>query len=118
MREEQHLALAHANEEFLGEIRSTGHLDWTVTVLFYTALHYADAVLARFHSAHPTDHQDRARQLSSPSYSSLHDSYRRLQDRSRAARYEGQTPSPDEFAKLEGDLHKVRSRAVTLLGPR
>lgn len=56
---EQHLLKAERNAtfaQFLAE--KTKYIDWAVTMLFYSALHYFDAVLA-VSGEHPKNHQER-----------------------------------------------------------
>lgn len=55
----EHLARAEANARFSGIHASNGpFLDWAVTALFYSALHYVDAYLATLGptGVHPRTH--------------------------------------------------------------
>jgi hypothetical protein len=46
--DKEHLARAASNEEFLSNIRAfANHADWGITVVFYIAVHWGRAFLAR-----------------------------------------------------------------------
>ncbi len=65
--EAQHIAKAEHNERFFIAISegfqpSYGQYhDWVVTGMFYSALHYVDAYLARVWGIHPETHGNRIR---------------------------------------------------------
>ena len=65
MKVNEHLQKAHDNEKFLHEhsLIQTAFLDWAVTVISYTALHYVDALLANNFAFHPKDHRERSDRL-------------------------------------------------------
>ncbi len=67
--EAQHIVKAEHNERFFiaiseGLQSSYGQYhDWVVTVMFYSALHYIDAYLARVWGIHPETHGSRIRSV-------------------------------------------------------
>jgi len=84
-----HLDQAARNEGFLVKIDVSLHSDWAVTVLFYAALHYVDAYLAKAANQHPGNHDERDRLIQSHSKTSAaRPYYRRLKDRATEARYQ------------------------------
>jgi hypothetical protein len=52
-----HIRKAQHNESFLNRelLPQSGYNDWKITAIFYAAVHYIDAGLARM-NIHPTDH--------------------------------------------------------------
>ena len=65
MKFEQHLEEAAHNERFLADhdLVASEYLDWAVTVISYSALHYVDALLARSYGFHPRDHRERSHRI-------------------------------------------------------
>ena len=53
---DEHITQARHNAAFYAAIDRVGFPDWAVTVLFYTALHYVDALLAEKGNIDPTKH--------------------------------------------------------------
>lgn len=85
-----HLEQARHNEAFLQRIDSDTYSDWVVTVLFYAALHYVDAYLAKQGHADPGDHDTRddlIRQFADTRL--VWREYSRLKSFSRSSRYYG-----------------------------
>lgn len=77
--------------------------DWAVTGLFYAALHYVDAYLARA-NMHPAVHEERDRMIKAdPKILSVRSHYGRLKDRSSDARC-----NPSRFAAP--DITELRTR--------
>jgi len=52
---DQHLEQAKHNEHFFGGIDREAFADWAMTALFYSGLHWIDALLAS-KNIHPADH--------------------------------------------------------------
>lgn len=95
-----HLTQAKHNEEFYGSIDATAHSDWCVTALFYATLHYVEAFLVK-KKLTAIRHDERWRMiLDDPTLKPLHGSYRRLQERSREARYDGRSFTTAEISGL------------------
>jgi hypothetical protein len=58
---DEHLQKAEGNESFADSIQLTdqAHIDWKLVVLFYTAVHYVEAYLAKSLGAHTRSHTTR-----------------------------------------------------------
>lgn len=85
-----HHAKAATNVAFFKTIDAATHGDWAVVVLFYAALHLADACMDPWF--HPADHGERNRHFTRvPALRNVYTHYRQIQDDSRAARYEPPT---------------------------
>lgn len=109
-----HQTQAAHNEDFFSRIALAADADWAVTVLFYAALQYVDAYLARKHNSHPGNHGERGRMiLSDPTARAIRTSYRRLQEYSRDARYNCYAFTAGQVAKLKAsDFDRVKD-AIT-----
>ena len=91
MKVEEHVAKARHNEEFLDQcdLPNSDFLDWAVTVISYSALHYVDAFLAHNFGAHPKDHRERSSHIYQQSALRLHirDGFEDLKNDGVDARY-------------------------------
>jgi hypothetical protein len=88
--QQKHLAQAQHNEELYHHLADATprFIDWQITALFYAALHYVDAYLAKF-AIHPNSHEERSTWMGRESVlKTIYAVYRDLQNRSRDARYE------------------------------
>ena len=103
---EQHRLQAKDNEDLCRRlVGSRRHLDWAVTALFYSALHYVDAAL---HPVHPRNHAQRNHLLSRhPELRPVFPQYRLLYQRSLKTRYECVDPSTDEVRGLRRVVFQV-----------
>lgn len=82
--------------------------DWSITILFYAALHYIDAFLAG-KNLHPLNHENRDDEIErNGSLTDLYRDYRRLKDLSRAARYEIACYSPETVEVAKGRLARIK----------
>lgn len=92
-RFDRHLAQAERNERLYHslDVRTTEFLDWAITALFYSALHYVDAYLAAMvppGGSHPTNHGERSLWIArTAGLREIQVEYRRLRDYSEDARY-------------------------------
>lgn len=85
----KHIQQAEKNEEFFSSfnLKNTRFLDWAITALFYSALHYVDAYLAT-KSQHPFNHRDRGQWLTKEqNLKYIYYDYEELKNRSEDARY-------------------------------
>ena len=107
------LARAERNEALLKsfDLDTTAHLDWAVTVCFYTALRYVDA-LAYAKGQQPSSHGTRNRWVRwTPETSPIWNDYFALYQASRQARYELLDFSPSEVRGLiENELAAIKNR--------
>ena len=82
----EHLAKAESNQRLALAFQNGPHVDWSVTVLFYAALHLVEAALAPVHS---TNHADRNPNIQhDPHLNAIYLYYRELYRRSLDARYD------------------------------
>lgn len=87
-----HLWQANHNETFYSQLLTTEFLDWAVTAIFYSGLHYVDAYLATKNGdpkyAHPPTHEVRTPLVARESnLRRIFPQYERLKNKSEAARY-------------------------------
>jgi uncharacterized protein (UPF0332 family) len=85
--ERRHLEAAATNQDFSGELLVARRLDWAVVVAFYSALHWADAFLAR-QGIHPTDHSNRDLYIRRTQLRRIHTAYRDMRELADEARYD------------------------------
>jgi len=94
-----HLAKAQANESLSVALQSGASLDWSVTVLFYAALHLVEATLAP--QAHSRTHVERDATIRQhPQLRPIYGHYRELKERSLQARYDCQAFSLPAVQRL------------------
>lgn len=103
-----HIEKARRNEEFYTshKLETSGFNDWAIVVLFYTLMHYVDAVLKQDTSLSsglrdPIGHPDRKIAIAKCSeLDQIANNYLVLYDRSREARYYCHNFPDDYFNKL------------------
>jgi hypothetical protein len=119
-----HLEQARLNYKLYRELKLQGeHLDWAVTLMFYTALHLIQAYLVEIAATGfdiPSDHEHRDRCITLR-LAPIAADYSFLQTRSNWARYQPTRPRPSldqveqyetvQFARIVAEL---RRRGVTL----
>ena len=95
------------------------HLDWVVTVDFYTAMHLMDQVLFHQQRLNPRNHQQRhAAIANTPELSPLYADYRELEHQSRQSRYECVRFSKNEVESLKMRLNHIEQTINAILQPR
>jgi hypothetical protein len=107
----QHLTRAKENEEFARtlDLSQTLQVDWAVTMLFYSALHYVDAFLAGKHK-HPRDHEARDSEVeNNGSLTDIYRDYRTLKDKSEAARYDISNLHREQFPPIEQRFRNIKT---------
>lgn len=121
--EAQHFAQAEHNEAFLGtfDLATSPYLDWAVSVIFYAALHYLRALMARHRLTNISKYGEMdnafARLLPFRRQPEVYQDYRQLKDDSRAARYDMWRPHVAEIADLrDQELTRIRVFVRTELG--
>lgn len=110
-----HLRQANHNETFCSQLLSTEFLDWAVTGIFYSALHYVDAYLA-IKNIHPSRHyQGRDRWVATESnLRHIWNQYRWLKDKSEAARYDVKHFTPAEAKDLKENEFEVLKTHISV----
>jgi hypothetical protein len=93
-----HLVQAQGNESFYEDIGAdrSSTPEWAMTILFYAALHYAQAALIHLQGTGPGDHKER-KQAIRTTFGAIAPDYESLEDASRRARYECERPKRDEL---------------------
>jgi hypothetical protein len=117
----RHLEKARSNFVLYSRLKSDAtHLDWAVTVLFYTALHLVQAHIVESAATGfdiPRDHPERdssvARLLPE-----LYTHYRFLSSRSQWARYhvDKPDPTPEQLYEYEANYFKPIETALLSMG--
>jgi hypothetical protein len=114
---EDHLNRAQENEDLAGslDLNSTLNVDWAITILFYAALHYVDAYLA-VKPIHPPSHESRDSEIqNNGSLSIIYNDYRRLKDKSIAARYEIANFHRSQFPQIKARFDKIKLHVLSKL---
>ena len=126
---EKHSAQAKHNEGLLKLIRAQNkqklYEDWCVTVAFYTALHYFEAMLAvvkpniytpgaMVTAEHCTDHNTRSN-IMKAKFENLHYPYSVLYKFSRLARYNCHSPNTYVRTNAEKSLEAVKKECRRLI---
>ena len=91
--------------------------DWSVTVMFYCALHYVDAVLDEKIRIHPRTHGDRSKKMARLSVftSEMFTDYRLLLTRSELARYDHWRGSGNKRKFTESAVEQLERDTFTPL---
>lgn len=114
----QHLQKAQSNEGFInssGLLDPSTHLDWVVTAIFYTALHYVDSHLAK-NGIHPKSHVKRDEAIKNdPNLIPIWNAYMKLKDESIKARYDFVTFGPQYVKDLiDIELQTIKQHILGL----
>jgi hypothetical protein len=115
--EVQHKLKAKHNERLLNKLRSKDtrleFIDWSFVILYYSALHFGDAYLARRGTISIKNHSERIKKYGKELTRDVFVSYKILEGRSRIARYEPENSAiltETEFNKLyNDDFPKLKS---------
>lgn len=102
---QKHVCQAAKNERFYDhfDLDHTEFLDWAVTALFYSLVHYVDAFLA-LHQYHPPDHKRRTNLIATEVHlKSIYCKYRQLKDQSEHGRYLIKTFTPTDVRELKNN---------------
>jgi uncharacterized protein (UPF0332 family) len=114
----EHLKRAQENEKLahaLKKLRTPSGVDWAITVLFYSALHYVDAFLAG-KNCHPLTHEDRNDEIeANGSLAEIANDCRRLEDLSREARYNIAEYPPEKFAIARARFERIKDHVTSLM---
>jgi hypothetical protein len=114
-----HIARAGQNEKLAGQmnLNETWQVDWAIILLFYSALQYVDAFLAG-KNMHPKDHGARDAEIgNNGSLQAIYDDYRKLKDKSRAARYEVPNFHRSQLPPIEQRFQRIKTHIMNLLQP-
>jgi len=112
-----HLRQAHHNEQFFLSFDRGIYSDWAMTVLYYAALQYVDALLAHLGILDPGGHDVRECHIRSRNeLRPIHREYFRLKSRSRNARYYARHFRPEEIDRCRTtDFETIKQHVRGLL---
>ncbi len=112
-----HLQHAAHNEAVFAKIDANVDGDWAVTILFYSALQYVDAYLAKIGYLDPGEHAQRNRLIQANSLTrGVWRHYSRLKSYSENARYYAKIFSRSDVNGLKlGDFDVVKDRMTANL---
>lgn len=112
-----HIAQANHNAAFRDTIDNSVYSDWAVTVIFYQALQYVDALLAQMGNIHLGGHDVREGHIkSSPELRPILNFYYRLKNRSRNARHHAARFPVAEVERCKNeDVRKIKDHILSRL---
>ncbi len=112
-----HILQARHNEEFYQVTDKNAFSDWAMTAIFYAALHYIDALLASLGTVDPGSHSVRDDQVHKRAeLRPIANSYFRLKNRSRNARYCCMSFRPEELQRcFDVELASIRRHIMPIV---
>lgn len=113
--ESAHVGQAEHNLKCFDSLDKKVFSDWAATTLFYSAIHYVDAYLARVLSVHPGGHGDRDTYVNRMAdLSKVRSDYRELKDYCHNARYR----PPTRYSEAElGDMRTNLEAVIVAVTP-
>lgn len=114
---QEHLRIAKNNETFSEYLISQGtYLEWAATGMFYAAIHYVEAILAK-QNKHSGSHRMRDTAIANdPTLSGIYDEYSELKNDSIQARYQGTNFTlADVTSRVRPSIDRVRGHILALL---
>ena len=112
----EHISKAEHNEKLAETLSRTAYLDWAVTVIFYAALHYVDAILAAS-VVHPETHSERNDAIgTNAKLLKIRAEYRILETLSRNARYRSMKIEPADLQEAQNNFSVLRSHLRSRMG--
>lgn len=89
-------------------------INWSITLLFYSALHYVDAyIVSRGRARY--DHKSRAQSMEDPFFDEIREEYKTLKDLSREARYNIAPLTKHDFKKADALLQRIKTHIARKL---
>ena len=114
---QDHILKAQANEAFALSLddKRTSNIDWIITALFYSAIHYVEAYLANL-NIHPTTHRARDSAIERDlRLKDIFEDYGELKNYSINARYYMVHFSSADVSYLISCLNRIKSNVASLL---
>lgn len=106
---QEHISKAERNEKFAETVSKTAYLDWAVTILFYAALHYVDAILS-VSGIHPDSHTQRDDAIgTNATLLVVRSEYRVLETLSQNARYRAMNIGPTDLTEAQNNFNTLRA---------
>ena len=122
MRTKQHLDKAQHNEDFFNhfDLDTTPYLDWIITGIFYSALHYIRAVASKHNFENIASYGDLDNLFNRLSILKrsppIYQDYRQLKDDSREARYEVIKLNKNDVQELrDQEFTRIKTFALSVL---
>jgi hypothetical protein len=115
---EEHLAKAEENINFLRSIdlNHPGALAWSITILFYAALHYVEAYFVSKRGFGCKHHFSRATEIQrDPKINSIFNDYAALENLSREARYDVSCFNEEDLKRANTCFENIKSAIESLL---
>jgi hypothetical protein len=115
---DEHVQKAEGNESFASSIPqdNQSRIDWTLVVLFYAAVHYVEAYLAKSLGMHLRSHNTRDQYVGRESnLKKIFKSYAHLKFYGYNARYELYGFTAKDAADAAKDLEDIKTHLVPLL---
>ena len=119
---DEHLRQARHNEQYLltFDLATSLYLDWAITAIFYTALHYLRSLMSRLLFTNVSGYGDMDKAFDRLSLlkrnPAIYADYRQLKDDSWAARYNMWRPTVAEVVDLkDNELQRIRNFVVANL---
>lgn len=114
---DEHLKQAKHNEGFVGifDLETSPYLDWALTSIFYSAIHYVEAALA-INGKHPSSHSQRNTFIEVYiKNTNVYDHHRDLMEDSRDARYKCITVSEKAINESNLKLENIKTNLKTFI---
>ncbi|HET9406793.1 MAG TPA: HEPN domain-containing protein [Candidatus Sulfotelmatobacter sp.] len=112
----EHIAKAESNQKLADTLSRGAYLDWAVTLLFYSALHYVDAILA-VSGVNPETHTERGDAMgNNDTLKRIRPEYRTLETLSRNARYREMKIDPDDLQKARENFDPLCAHLRSRMG--
>jgi uncharacterized protein (UPF0332 family) len=114
---DEHVKKAERNEAFAEHLaKNSKYTDWAVTILFYAAVHYVDAVLA-VSQIHPEDHKERKAAIAvNDTLKCVYREYRKLETLSWNSRYFAMPIGIEHWNKIKPEFEALRGHIRNHLG--
>lgn len=114
---DEHLRQAEHNERFVDifDLKSSPYLDWALTGIFYSAIHYVEAALAT-RAKHPLSHSERNTLIHLYiKNNDVYDDHRDLMEDSRDVRYKCITISEVAINESKLKLRNIKTNLKTFI---
>lgn len=119
--QQQHLKKAQHNENFFNhfDLDATPYLDWIITGIFYSALHYIRAIASKYNFENIASYGELDKLFDRlfilKRNPTIYQDYRQLKDDSREARYEMINFNKEDVRDLrDQEFARIKSFALSL----
>jgi hypothetical protein len=113
---DEHISKAERNEQFANVVGQGKFIEWAITILFYSALHYVDAVLA-VSVIHPDSHSQRDDAIGkNDTLMRVRPEYRTLETLSQNSRYRSMKIEPSDLHEAQKNFDILRAHLRGRMG--